>query len=354
MSLHRGGGKARPILTPIERVKEKETKHAPMFLGITAGIAVVAVLVAVTAFVLSGAETRSSSKIKNPPDLRVRRAIDGALVAPASSTPRLAAVVIDNLKEAYPLRGLDQAALVYEAPVEGGGTTRLLAFFPEDARVSEIGPVRSLRPYFTDWALELGAMPVHVGGSPAALDEVQSKAISTLNQFFQSEYFWRSGDRDRPHNVFTSSDLLAQGLTDRWNGSKKISSWSYRDAGRSVRGSAAAQISFADRGSVWTWRKGSYLFVTEGVSAQEVRASNVVVMETEVKVLDDIGRRSIRITGSGPATVFTGGKKIVGTWMKKNLNDRISFVAGDSPIQLAPGATWIEVVPKGTKVEIGN
>lgn len=340
-------------LAPIELAAEPSRRN-PIFFYVTACIAVVSVFLGATALVLQSVESKAAARVKPPRDARVRRAIDGALTLPASSTPRIAAVVMDNLKDAYPLRGLEAASLVYEAPVEGGGATRLLAFFTEDADASEIGPVRSLRPYFTDWSLELGAMPVHVGGSPEALEEIVSEQIPTLNQFFQSEYFWRSGDRARPHNVFTSGDLLAEALRARWHGSKKIAPWSYRDGKKIASGSKARRLEVGDRDSAWEWQGGWYVWGRSAGWERPVRAANVVVMETAIKITDAVGRRSIATSGEGRATVFSGGKKIVGTWIKKNPAERAQLVSDGRPIQLGPGMTWVHAVPKGTKLVIRN
>ncbi|OQX70960.1 hypothetical protein B6D52_03035, partial [Candidatus Parcubacteria bacterium 4484_255] len=63
------------------------------------------------------------------------------------------AIIIDNLSSSWPLFGLNKALVVYEAPVEAD-ITRLLAIFSQDSLPQKIGPVRSARPYFADWAAE--------------------------------------------------------------------------------------------------------------------------------------------------------------------------------------------------------
>ncbi len=113
----------------------------------------------------------------------VRRYIDGVMVAPEFEKSQLYGVMIDNFSTARPQFGLSAASLVYEAPAEGG-VTRYLAFFSPDSAPSEIGPVRSARAYFLNWAKELGATFVHVGGSPDALEAAKRIAKSDLNEFF--------------------------------------------------------------------------------------------------------------------------------------------------------------------------
>ena len=62
------------------------------------------------------------------------------------------AIIIDNDPTFGTQSGLDKAAWVFEIPVEGG-ITRFLAIYQHlDAPI--LGPVRSVRPYFLDRALE--------------------------------------------------------------------------------------------------------------------------------------------------------------------------------------------------------
>ena len=66
------------------------------------------------------------------------------------------AVMIDNHSGAWPQAGLNQAYMVYEIIVEGG-ETRLMALF-KDVDLEKIGPVRSARHYFIEYAMENDAI----------------------------------------------------------------------------------------------------------------------------------------------------------------------------------------------------
>ena len=69
------------------------------------------------------------------------------------------AVMIDNVGDARPQAGLNDAYIVYEIIVEGN-LTRLMAVF-KDVDLEKIGPIRSSRHYFLDYALENDAIYVH-------------------------------------------------------------------------------------------------------------------------------------------------------------------------------------------------
>ena len=79
--------------------------------------------------------------------------------------------MINNLNEARPYQsGLQDAYIVYEMIVEGG-ITRMMALF-KDQNTSRIGPVRSSRHYYLDYALENDAIYVHFGWSPQAQTDI--------------------------------------------------------------------------------------------------------------------------------------------------------------------------------------
>ena len=98
-----------------------------------------------------------------------RDSLTGVLIEQRTELKQVYGVMIDEHTDARSQSGIDQAFLVIEAPVEAG-IPRLLSFFSEAQDVKKIGPVRSARPYFLDWAKEFGALYAHVGGSDEALE----------------------------------------------------------------------------------------------------------------------------------------------------------------------------------------
>ena len=59
--------------------------------------------------------------------------------------------------------------------------------------------------------------------------------------------------------------------------------------------------------------------------------------------------------GTGRAVIFTGTTVTEATWTKTALTSTLTFTAADgSPITVAPGKTFFELVPKSDgKVELG-
>src|SRR3990167_4880086 len=77
------------------------------------------------------------------------------------------AVMIENHLEARPQSGLSDADIIYEAVAEGGITRFMGLFYCQAAAFETIlGPVRSARTYFLDWASEYSfPLYAHVGGA---------------------------------------------------------------------------------------------------------------------------------------------------------------------------------------------
>lgn len=291
-----------------------------------------------------------------------RRAADGAPLEAPDAGPYFA-VAIDNHVDARPLAGLSKAALVIEAPVEGG-ITRFLAFYPAGADVKRIGPVRSARPYLLDWASEFDALFVHVGGSPEALDLLKKWRDRDLNEFYEGKYFWRDTARQAPHSTYTSTDLLAKAATVKFAAAARPpAAWKFKaepEAGELPDQVADLVIPYSTLAYQATWKydpiRNDYRRQASGSWQRDednepIRAKNIVVQYAKVRVLDEIGRRRIETTGVGRALIARDGQVVEGAWKRPDSLERLRFYdAAGAEIEFNPGPTWIEVVPLNVEV----
>ena len=130
-----------------------------------------------------------------------------------SGTSRPIAVMIDNHIDAMPQAGLLEADIVYEIIVEGGETRLMLIL--QDKDLDKIGPVRSARHYFLDYALENDAIYVHYGWSPQAQSDISTLGVNNINGIYESSTsFWRVSDKYAPHNAVTSTENIMS-IADR-------------------------------------------------------------------------------------------------------------------------------------------
>lgn len=126
-----------------------------------------------------------------------------------SGDSRPIAVMIDNNINAMPQAGLIEADIVYEIIVEGGESRLMLIL--QDKDLDKIGPIRSARHYFLDYALENDAIYVHYGWSPQAQEDIASLGVNNINGIYESSTaFWRVTDKYAPHNAVTSTDTILE------------------------------------------------------------------------------------------------------------------------------------------------
>ena len=138
------------------------------------------------------------------------------------SNKRPIAVMIDNNVGYSSQVGLQDAFVTYEAIVEGG-LTRMMAIF-KDTNTSLIGPVRSSRHYFLDYALEYDSLYAHYGWSTFAENDIKSLRVNNINGLYVDSAYWRDRRIAAPHNVFTNIETLYksaknlgyQTITDEW------------------------------------------------------------------------------------------------------------------------------------------
>ncbi|MBI2037982.1 MAG: DUF3048 domain-containing protein [Candidatus Magasanikbacteria bacterium] len=301
--------------------------------------------------------------------VRYMHGLDGTAVKKKSDTAfQVVGVMIDNHPDAYPQAGISKAKIVYETMVEGG-ITRYFAIFDSKQNIAEVGPVRSARLYFLDWISEYGdGLYVHSGGSPQALAAIAPRKIFDANEFFLGQYFWRSSSYFAPHNLFISSDNWNKIIAK--NGSKNKlftadKAWKYSNiVGKTIGKSGKIIIPFSIGYDImWSYdaKNLNYLRSINGrvhidKDKSEVRARNIVVQFADVSAIsnDDAGRQEIETVGSGDAIILKKGSVTYGTWKKKSTTDRTRFYdKAGKEIVLTPGNTWVEVVPKETKAQVG-
>jgi hypothetical protein len=90
--------------------------------------------------------------------------------------------------------------------------------------------------------------------------------------------------------------------------------------------------------------------LTEG--GAEIAVDNVVIQEvvvTDSDILDVAGFPSpeVELLGEGRAWVLRDGRLVVGRWRRDSLGDVTVFeTRGGEEIALAPGTTFVELMPK--------
>lgn len=302
---------------------------------------------------------------KKPVETRVQAPISGRLTDPDRAKRTPIAVVIENHPDARPQSGLNKASLVYETFAEGGITRFLVVFQEED--VAELGPVRSARVYFVEWANSYKAFFAHVGGNADALDLIQKLKVYDINQFAFGNYFWRDTKRYAPHNVYSSTDKLRSAGESKGYPvtNEKVSGFIFKkDAEAAARPvDYSFKINFnASYGVTYSYSqkdndfKRSILGVKQldKTTGEQIVAKNVLIGFSEFSNgTSRTGEQkvNIRTTGSGSAIMYIDGAKVSGTWKRPSQDSIVRFYdASGAEVKLNPGTTWVEFAPVGTVV----
>jgi hypothetical protein len=272
-------------------------------------------------------------------------------------------VMIENSVDARPQSGLDQAGVVFEAIAEGG-ITRFLALF-QDNMPDYIGPVRSVRPYYLEWLLGFDAPIAHVGGSPAALQDIKTWGVKDLDQFYNGGSYHRITSRYAPHNVYTSMAELAdleskKGFTSsNFVGfARKAETPSKTPNAKSIDlniASAPFNVHYDYDAATNSYKRnvgGQIHNVIDKSGAQTQLAPKVVVALVLQQGIDPDGQHTAyTVVGSGHAYIFQDGVVTEGTWTKKSRTDNITFTdMNGKELKLNPGQTWLSAVGGSDRV----
>ena len=284
----------------------------------------------------------------------VTRRLDGVLVSPQDNAYPPRAVMIENHPDARPVSGLALASVVIEAPVEGG-ITRFMALYDATTTLAEVGPVRSARPYFVDWANGFRASYFHVGGSPEALDKIRGlSGFTDVNEFAYGNSFWRDSRRAAPHNTYTDKDRMDAILGRKQaTGTRAVEAWHFIDMASSTDRGDVKSVRIPYGGSfnvTWNYdvERGLYVrnqgaLVQKGRDGSIIEVHNVIVIKTEQQVLDEVGRLRVRTVGGGEAIAYRDGRKFILRW-RRAAGEPIRFEGDDgAEFLLTRGKTWIQV-----------
>jgi len=291
------------------------------------------------------------------------------------------AMVINNSARAWPHSGLVAADIVYEVLAEGD-VTRILAVF-QSYIPEKIGPIRSARDYFVDFALNHGALFVHHGGSPGGYSRIRALGVTNIDGIaHEGSVFWRdrsypywaanSGTRPLEHSSYTGVERLFnhiynRGIRDYWREDPDVFGFDFNhshpvavlDAG-SVGQAYIVTVPFSHnyfRRFVFDHESGLYLVENrhgahiDADTQEQIATSNILVQFANKRVIDAVGRRAVDTIGSGAGYLIYGGRYQLVRWAKDSHDDPMRWYFDDgTPLTLVPGRVWICVFQSNGEV----
>lgn len=312
------------------------------------------------------------------------------------------AVMIDNEgTNCLPQGGLHRAQIIYEIIVEGGVTRYMPIFWHnttdlkgelkpsnekdnesdedntpnEDNTLNEddilIGPVRSARHYFLDYALEHDAIYVHFGWSPQATRDISSFKVNNINGVLNGwEIFWDITNNPNDwQDSYTSMSKITEyvGKVNYRTETDKKHVFSYNEENKEPAGDNAALNVLIEYSYTY---KSQYIYDPETKEYNRLRNNEPHIERTTEKQLkvkniiiqfnnnytikgDPEGRQEVETTGNGEGWYITCGKAIKIKWSKSSRTETTTYTdENGNPIILNPGQTWIQVISPYANVEI--
>ncbi|MDR2748662.1 MAG: DUF3048 domain-containing protein [Bifidobacteriaceae bacterium] len=272
-------------------------------------------------------------------------------------------VKIENDPDARPQTGLQDADIVWETMIEGG-VTRFIAVF--NSKMPEnVGPVRSLRIADGPIVGPMKGLIVFSGSNGQRFQQVARDAGSqTIEEDAGANGFFRNG-LNAPHNdYYTLKDALDQ--ADKDHKAPPESQFAFAQEGQlstvEELGIPATQMTDTMSGMFvtgWDYDAADKVYkrTQEGapfidkLTNKQITAVNVVALKMDTSgtpEIDPAGHPEMQMhpVGKGTGKVMVGGKVLDIKWEKKDDKSLLKLTTlDDKEIMLAPGNTWVVLVP---------
>ena len=237
--------------------------------------------------------------------------------------------------------------------------------------LEKIGPVRSSRHYFLDYALENDAIYVHFGWSPQAESDISTYKVNNINGITQSSTdFWRVKDKKSPHNAVTSTKKILEMATSK----------GYRTTSnaKSVLNYKAEEIDL-EEGSIANTVKIPYSKLhtveykyneetkryeryargtkqTDWDTKETISTKNIIITFAQNYTLQDVenkDRQGLKNIGDKKGYYITNGKAIEIVASKSSRTEKTIYkdLAGNI-IDVNDGNTFIQICPIDAEVVI--
>ncbi|MBQ9844628.1 MAG: DUF3048 domain-containing protein [Oscillospiraceae bacterium] len=281
------------------------------------------------------------------------------------ATMRPVAVMVDSSKYAMPQSGIYDADIIYEMVTEGG-VTRIMAVFSDIDEVEDVGPVRSARDQFVQFALPLNAIYVHIGTSIYASDMLNFYHYQDIDGLYLGgSSFEFSNERAtkyaHEHCWYTEDSLIEEGmrktgLSIKGNLYPAFNFADYREDPVTLdNGLPAAEIDFnfseyTDIDLDYNAEKNRYYKKIFGSKQMDEAADkqlyfhNVLLLHTEIGLYPD-GLCTNFDLSEGEGFYFYGGRYIPVKWVKGQPEDPLQiFDLEGNPVKINVGKTYVAII----------
>ena len=366
----------------MEKKKFKITKKKIIIIGIIILILLAIIAIAIYMYLNTSEKEVKKPKKEEPEQVEVPVEEKKLTIVDEDSNQRPIAVMIDNNIGNGRHAGLQDSYINYEIIVEGG-LTRIMALF-KDKDVSLIGPVRSSRHYFLDYALESDAIYAHYGWSTYAQNDIKYLNVNNINGLYDSAPFWRDTTISAPHNVFTSIDkLYAYATQKNYNTTStnwKLLNYTTDEVNLNTPISTTTQTNpetgekttipitreglltantviipysyYQNRSYTYDSKRKVYLRYMNNTphldktTGAQLYYKNIIIEKVRNSLLDNEGRQDLDTTGTGEGYYITNGYALPIYWTKSGRSAKTIYKYSDgSEVKINDGNTFIQIMP---------
>lgn len=296
-----------------------------------------------------------------------------------AGTDRPIACMIDNHSDAWPQFAINKAYAVYEIIVEGGETRLMAVFKGSDA--DKVGPMRSSRHYFLDYALENDAIYAHIGWSPQAQKDIKTLGVNNINgleydtgrAWKEGDVFWRLSNRYAPHNSICDLATIKTAAASKGyrttSDAKSILNYTTDDVtleeNTDAISATTVKIPFSNLQTVtfeYNAETGRYTryargkVQTDATDDTNITTKNIIITKAENYTLSDgenKGRQGLKNTGTKDGYYITNGKAIPITCTKSDRSSKTVYKnANGEEIKVNDGNTFFEICPVDANITI--
>lgn len=305
---------------------------------------------------------------------QMRSYLSGLPVDEKIGNRRPVAIMLNNLEAAQPMSGVSYADVVYEYVVEGA-ITRLMGIFENYDELDKIGSVRSCREYFVYTALEFDAIYMHFGQAAYAVYLLEQDYVNNLNGLGKAgdTCFYRTTDRQAPHNVYTSAAGIEAGIKklnyrkDHYEGYK--GKFKFCELGEEITNEGGVPITHMEPNYLinkpwfdYNEKTQKYERFQYGgpqideLTGEQLAYDNVIFQYNSWKQLDEKDYLAFDCHSGGVFQYFTKGKMVVGGWQREINQDNYDMSAiryydmEGNEIEINNGKTFICVI-QDTKMD---
>lgn len=355
--------------------KEHKKRKIKVIILVTSFILIIGVALIYYYFFMNSPKTESPKKKST-----IKKQLT---IVDENSNQRPIAVMYDNNVGNYAHAGLQDSYINYEIIVEGG-LTRIMALF-KDKDVALIGPVRSSRHYFLDYAIESDAIYTHYGWSTYAENDIKSLHVNNINGLYDDEPFWRDSKIAAPHNVFTSTNKiyeyakkknykttsndwkLLNYTTDNVVLNKPIGTKTVKneETGKNEKidienpeliKADSLSIPYSNyqiRSYQYNSDKKVYMRFMNGeahidkITNQQLSFKNIIIEKVSNRQLDSYGRQDLNTTPSGEGYYITNGYALPIKWNKESRTSKTIYkYSNGKEVKINDGNTFIQIIPE--------